>query len=87
VIGHLEILSMTCCRVQPQEMACGYLKEQPRKKHQETMQAAGKRMARSHHGIGGALMAQPASVKQRIRLPMVKWQVHFEMKSRTRREC
>jgi hypothetical protein len=25
VIGHLEILSMTCCRVQPQEMACGYL--------------------------------------------------------------
>jgi hypothetical protein len=25
VIGRLEILSMTCCRVQPQEMACGYL--------------------------------------------------------------
>jgi len=51
------------------------------------MQAAGKRMARSHHGIGGASMAQPASVKQRIRLPMVKWQVHFAIKSRTRREC
>jgi hypothetical protein len=38
------------------------------------MQASGKRMARFHHEIDGALMAQPASYQHRIRQPPMSLQ-------------
>jgi hypothetical protein len=38
------------------------------------MQASGKRMARFHHEIDGALMVQPASYQQIIRQPPMSLQ-------------